>query len=275
MTEKKAENNKKCFVIAPIGEEGSKIRERSDQVLKHIIKPSAEECGYETIRADEISKPGIITSQIIEHLINDDLVIADLTGENPNVYYELAVRHVLKKPIIQLIQAKESIPFDVGGMRIIGVDHHNMDSVENCKIEIVKQVRAIEKDPNTIDTPISIAIDLQFLRESKNPLEKSNAQIISMLQGIHSMLFDLTIPRRVELDTIFDELMLRFHQLVAILVLPEEPPGGRLLQARNTLPMLVSQIEKISTVAGANPADVTLWFVRINELMKKSGRVSK
>jgi len=269
------ENKKKCFVIAPIGEEGSKIRERSDQVLKYIIEPSAEECGYETKRADKISEAGIITSQIIEHLIHDDLVIADLTGENPNVYYELAVRHMLKKPFIQLIQSGESIPFDLGSTRIIPVDHQNLHSVDNCKKEIVKEVRAAEKDPSRIDTPISIAIDLQFLRESKNPLEKSNAQIISMLQGIRSMLFDLTIPRRVALDTIFDELMLRFHELVAILVLPEEPPGGRLLRAQNTLSMLVPQIEKISTVAGANAADVTLWFTRINELMKKSGRVSK
>jgi hypothetical protein len=62
MAKKEAETKKKCFVIAPIGEEGSEIRERSNKVLEHIIKPTVEECGYQPIRADEISEPGIMTS---------------------------------------------------------------------------------------------------------------------------------------------------------------------------------------------------------------------
>lgn len=75
----KEEKPSTCFVIAPIGEEGSEVRRRSDQVLTHIIKPVGKECGYDAVRADEISEPGIITPQVIQHLIEDDLVIADLT----------------------------------------------------------------------------------------------------------------------------------------------------------------------------------------------------
>jgi phage gp29-like protein len=84
--QEKQEREKLCFVIAPIGEEGSDVRRRSDQVLKHVIAPAAKECGYETIRADKISEPGMITSQVIQHLLEDALVIADLTGRNPNVF---------------------------------------------------------------------------------------------------------------------------------------------------------------------------------------------
>ena len=132
----KEEKQKTCFVIAPIGDHESLIRQRSDQILKHIIEPVAEKCGYEAIRADKISVPGIITTQIIEHIINDDLVIADLTGQNPNVFYELAVRHCAKKPILQIIQLGESIPFDVNPTRTIQVDHkdlplHNNYSFDN------------------------------------------------------------------------------------------------------------------------------------------------
>jgi hypothetical protein len=92
----KDKDTKVCFVIAPIGTEGSDVRVRSDQVLKHIITPAARECGYEPIRADQISEPGLITSQVIQHIVQDPLVIADLTGRNPNVFYELAVRHAIK-----------------------------------------------------------------------------------------------------------------------------------------------------------------------------------
>jgi len=90
-----ASGKKSCFVIAPIGQEESETRNRSDLVLKHIIKPAAEECGYKAVRADEISEPGIITTQVIQRLIDDDLVIADLTERNPNVFYELAIRHAI------------------------------------------------------------------------------------------------------------------------------------------------------------------------------------
>ena len=58
-------------------------------------------------------RPGLITAQVIQNLVEWELVIADLSEHNPNVFYELAVRHALKKPIVQLIQAGQKIPFDV------------------------------------------------------------------------------------------------------------------------------------------------------------------
>ncbi len=193
----KDKDTKVCFVIAPIGTEGSDVRVRSDQVLKHIITPAARECGYEPIRADQISEPGLITSQVIQHIVQDPLVIADLTGRNPNVFYELAVRHAIKKPVVQIIQAAELIPFDVAGSRTIHVDHHDLDSAAKAKEEIVRQIHSVEKNPGDVDTPISVAVELQSLRQSDNPLEKSNAEIISMLQEIRVNLADIREePRR-------------------------------------------------------------------------------
>lgn len=177
-------NSKSCFVIAPIGKENSSDRKRSDQVFKHIIAPAAAACGYEAIRADNLSKPGLITSQIIEHLVTDQLVIADLTGHNPNVFYELAIRHVVKKPVVQIIQTTESIPFDVASTRTVQFDHRDLDSAVQGRDEIIRQIRAVESNPEEVDTPISVAIDLKFLRESNNPLEKSNAEIMALLQQL-------------------------------------------------------------------------------------------
>ena len=105
------ENVKMCFVIAPIGEPDSETRKRSDQILRHIIRPAVEHRGYEAVRADELDKPGMITSQVIQHVIGAPLVIADLTERNPNVFYELAIRHAIRKPIIQIIRKGENIPF--------------------------------------------------------------------------------------------------------------------------------------------------------------------
>ena len=57
-----------CFIIAPIGEDESEPRKRSDQILKYVIEPPVSACGYKAVRADKIDKPGIITSQVIQHV---------------------------------------------------------------------------------------------------------------------------------------------------------------------------------------------------------------
>ncbi|MCK4403810.1 MAG: hypothetical protein KAW02_01845 [candidate division Zixibacteria bacterium] len=177
---------KTCFVIAPIGDPESDTRKRSDQILKYLITPAASECGYDAIRADQISEPGMITSQVIQRIVDDPLVIADLTGRNPNVFYELAIRHALRKPLVQIIKKGEPIPFDVAGTRTVQVDHHDLESVEAAKKEIVKQIKAVEKDTSEIDTPISVALDLQMLRQSENPEQRSLADLVAAISDLRT-----------------------------------------------------------------------------------------
>ena len=243
------EKQKVCFVIAPIGEEGSEIRRRSDQVLNHIITPAAKDCGYETIRADTISEPGIITSQVIQHLIDDALVIADLTGRNPNVFYELAIRHAVRKPIVQLIQIGEPIPFDVAQSRTIQVDHHDLDSVAKCRGELTKHINKVEKDPTDVDTPISVAIDIQSLRQSENPLEKSSAEIISMLQDLRSKVEEIggsSKQPRIS-PMVFEELIMLSEHIANLLEFPEgkTPSLSKLQELRNLFRRLERTIQMI------------------------------
>lgn len=177
---------KECFVISPIGEDESETRKRSNQVLRHIIRPAVEECGYKAIRADEIDKPGIITSQVIQHVVSDPLVIADLSETNPNVFYELAIRHAIRKPLVQIIQKGERIPFDVAGTRTVHFDHRDLDSVDEAKKAIVDQIRSLESDPSDIETPISLSLDLQTLRQSEDPEERSLADIVSAVTSLRN-----------------------------------------------------------------------------------------
>jgi hypothetical protein len=173
-----------CFVISPIGEDDSDTRKRSDQVLKHIITGAVEQLGYEVIRADKISEPGIITHQILQHIVDAPLVIADLTERNPNVFYELALRHAIRKPLVQLIKKGELIPFDVAATRIIQFDLHNLDSVDAAKLEIIAQVKSLEAGKNDSDNPISVSLDLKVLKESGNPEERSLADIVEAISDL-------------------------------------------------------------------------------------------
>ena len=182
---------KDCFVIAPIGEAESETRKRSDQILKHVISPALKECGYKATRADQISEPGMITSQVIQRIVDDQLVVADLTERNPNVFYELAIRHAIRKPLVQIIRKGEQIPFDVAGTRTIHVDHHDLDSVEQAKTEIIAQVRALEKNPANLETPISVSLDLQLLRQSDNPEQRSLADVLSIITELRTTVLGL------------------------------------------------------------------------------------
>jgi hypothetical protein len=177
---------KDCFVIAPIGEVDSETRKRSDQVLRHVIRPAVEPLGFIAMRADEIAEPGLITSQVIQRILDDPLVIADLTERNPNVFYELALRHAIRKPLVQLIAKGERIPFDVAGMRTIPVDHRDLDSVEQAKLEITKQVQALERDGAMVESPISVAIELQSLRQSDKPEQRTLADVLATIADLRT-----------------------------------------------------------------------------------------
>ncbi|MBK3629661.1 hypothetical protein JHN59_33585 [Streptomyces sp. MBT49] len=174
---------KNCFFISPIGTANSDVRRRSDQILKHIIKPACQECGYAAIRADEIDNSGMISTQILERILNDGIVIADLTDQNPNVFYELAVRHAVRKPFIQIIAEGQSIPFDVQGIRTIEVDHQDLDSAASARESITKAIRAIDEG-QPVDTPMTYTLNLQDLRSSGTAEERGMAEILDIVQNI-------------------------------------------------------------------------------------------
>jgi len=200
-----------CFVIAPIGDEESEVRKRSDLILRYVIEPSTSECGYEAIRADKIEKPGVITSQVIQHIIEDSLVIADLTGHNANVFYELAIRHALRKPFIQMIQKGEKIPFDVSGTRTIYIDHHNLESVDEAKSGIISQIKSLEQDASQIETPISISLDLQSLRKSDDPERRSLADIMAVVTELPTRIEERLSER---IEPIRRRKLRRFHPMM-------------------------------------------------------------
>lgn len=177
---------KRCFVIAPIGEQGSEIRKRSDQVFNYIIRPVLERLGYEPERADQMATPGIITNQVIQAVLEFPLVIADLTWHRANVFYELAIRHVVRKPFIQMIEVGQEIPFDVRATRTIIVNTKDLDSVEEAKRELENQVKSIDEGAAETENPISVAFDLQALRGSKEPEERSLAHVLEAISELRA-----------------------------------------------------------------------------------------
>lgn len=148
-----------CFYISPIGDDGTEHRQHADLFLGSIVEPTLEEFGLTVVRADKIGKPGMITAQIIEHILKAKLVIADLSYHNPNVFYELCLRHVCRLPTVQIIRKADKIPFDLDQFRTIQIDTTNIftmvPNLQTYKAEIATQVRMALKDPDSADNPVS------------------------------------------------------------------------------------------------------------------------
>jgi hypothetical protein len=92
-----------------------------DAMYTEVIRPACEELGLTVERADDWYRPGVIMQEIIQAITRADLVIAEITPKNPNVYYELGYAHAAGVPTILLFTPTEteSLPFDVSGQRAI------------------------------------------------------------------------------------------------------------------------------------------------------------
>ncbi len=89
---------KKIFVITPIGEPGTQEFVKFDAIFNNMIKPSVNDLDsdFDVIKANDIYESGSFVKTILENLYSSDIVIANLTGLNPNVFYELGAEHVPK-----------------------------------------------------------------------------------------------------------------------------------------------------------------------------------
>jgi tetratricopeptide (TPR) repeat protein len=136
---------KRCFVVSPIGEEGSATRGEADDLFDLVIEPALATFGFEVIRADKIAGPGPITTEIVDLVQNAELCVVDLTGKNANVFYECGRRHETGKPFVQLARRGEDLPFDVAGIRTIFYDLSTPRSVKEASDELHRYVAEFAK----------------------------------------------------------------------------------------------------------------------------------
>jgi hypothetical protein len=153
----------KCFVIMPFGNPkvNPEHARRLDLIYSQWIKPTVESVKDpskpdERIvchRADKAMRPEEIITHVIEHLMTSDIVIADLSGKNANVFYELGVRHVINNNTILIAEDLDDIPFDLRGLRAIAYKYEP-EGMLNLKRSLEQSIQEIFKDPNRIDNPV-------------------------------------------------------------------------------------------------------------------------
>jgi len=153
----------KCFVIMPFGNKNSnaKVAKQFELIYSQWIKPTVESINVEGSkfirlechRADKELRPGDIIGQIVEELVDSHIVIADLTGRNPNVFYELGVRHAVSNNTILIAQDIEDIPFDIRGLRTIPYKYEPEQLLDFTK-KLNQAIIKILSSPEKIDNPV-------------------------------------------------------------------------------------------------------------------------
>jgi hypothetical protein len=154
-----------CFVLSPIGTKDSEIRKHADEVYKYIISPVTTEFQIKSLRSDHLNSPGLISQQVIRYIHNSKIIIADLTGYNPNVFYELAIAHAYRKPVITIISVGQELPFDITDVRTIPYEL-TVPGVEEAKQSLRNNIAAVLDDTFDVQSPVTLAAQLEELSKT-------------------------------------------------------------------------------------------------------------
>jgi len=152
-------NKKKCFVIMPFSSTKSCTEQKWTEIFGYIVKPSVEESGFGYECERSVAERENIIKGILEALNKANVVIADLTDNNPNVFYELGVRHTLANRTILIAQGEKHIPFDLRPYPVAFYGE-SPAKIAEFKKDIKKKLEDIEKNPERSDNPVA-----DFLKE--------------------------------------------------------------------------------------------------------------
>jgi len=188
-------SNKICFYVAPIGDEGSDIRKNSDTVLNHLIRPICESLDFKVIRVDELNSVDNINQTIIDQLTTADLVIADMTGHNPNVFYEFGYRQAKGLPLIPIITEGETIPFDVSTLRTIQYVTNDLDKAETVKKRLTETIKSFSF--NELEIPNTPVSEKQF----------DNTIFLNMQDKLDEIIYLVKERNNTDIDTITSQVV--------------------------------------------------------------------
>jgi hypothetical protein len=180
-----------AFVIMQVGSEHSEDRARADEVCRYVIDPvlGLAEFDLGMVRADQDATPGSITPKMIGDLLSAFVVIADLTGRNPNVYYELGIAHSFGKAVIALGQPA-GLPFDVQDERVIALpgrgEKLGVQEAETAKERLAAALRIVQKDGYTPTSPLSSIASTRVL-EDLAPSNPVAAELTALRERVDEM----------------------------------------------------------------------------------------
>lgn len=186
-----------CFIVTAIGESGTETRDRADEVFSYLIAPVCEELGYKPVRVDQVDAVDNINETIINYLKTAPMVVADMTGHNPNAFYELGFRQAKELPLVPIIQTGNKLPFDVISQRTVFYNL-SVGKIEQSKKDLKAKMKSFEN----FEMPENRAERDLTLEDLNDNLTKKLNKILNLLEKqqsysplIHTHDFNLRTPQ--------------------------------------------------------------------------------
>lgn len=187
-TTEKIQQPKRCFIIMPFSDPEGYAPGHFRKVYEQIIKPAVESAGYEAYRVDENGVSDLITTKIFKAILDCDMTVCDLSSRNPNVLYELGIRHAFDKPVVLITDDKTERIFDIQGISTITYRSSRLyDEVPEDQKKITEAIKANES--NSSGYSILNMINLQkasydaSIKDTDSP-EINNALLMRVLSAL-------------------------------------------------------------------------------------------
>ncbi|GAB1338987.1 hypothetical protein ACE1SV_55770 [Streptomyces sp. E-15] len=256
---------RRCFVVGPIGDpyaaHHSPEREAYEHhlgIFEQVIAPACERYGITAVRADGIAHAGDINEQICRHVIESDLVIADVSGGNPNVMYELGLRHITGKPTIHIGEAGQ-LPFDIASIRTIRY-RRSRSHLADARREIEGALAVGLRDGFELLTPARVLRGLQSGDGSPLPAEdgggaedEDSPGLLDDFAAIEDGLDEMTADMEAITKTIetIGALTGQSNTEMLDLVQANAPASARLAAVARYARSIDAPAGELNTVAGA------------------------
>ena len=130
-----------CFVLMPFGD-------WFDVYFSQIYAQGCKDAGLEPIRADGLFTTGSVMEQIWEQIKRSKVLLAELSGKNPNVFYELGLAHALRKPVVFVTASLDDVPFDLRHLRVVVYDVRNPGWDLKLRQEITTYLKNARTEPD-------------------------------------------------------------------------------------------------------------------------------
>jgi hypothetical protein len=167
-------DSRTCFVIMPFGEKTDVGGHRVDfdHIYDNFILPAIEAAGLTCERCDRIDEAGNIHRRMFQLTWAADVALVDLSLLNPNVFYELGIRHALRRSVTILIRRKGTgVPFNVSNLDVIEYDETDPGSLDTARRKIINSIRA-GYERGHVDNYVSEVLDLSVTDIPKRITER-------------------------------------------------------------------------------------------------------
>ena len=129
-----------CFILMP-------FKEPFETYYNTIIKPAVLTANLDALRGDSLFTPTPIMGDVWQMIQDAHVLVAELTGKNPNVFYELGLGHAIGKPIVLISETMDDVPFDLQQLRVILYDKNDPAWGNKLKNNIVAALAETMSEP--------------------------------------------------------------------------------------------------------------------------------